>query len=80
MLQERLKKLKSEHGKVQLGNITVDMVKMSFNGPPSCLIHWQSGQLTVFLKSYWLPLSNLSFYFVVSAFLILFYSERFLEE
>lgn len=24
--QERLKKLKSEHGKVQLGNITVDMV------------------------------------------------------
>jgi hypothetical protein len=25
-LQDRLKKLKSEHGKVQLGNITVDMV------------------------------------------------------
>jgi citrate synthase len=24
--QDRLKKLKSEHGKVQLGNITVDMV------------------------------------------------------
>lgn len=26
LLQDRLKKLKSEHGKVQLGNITVDMV------------------------------------------------------
>ena len=25
-LQDRLKKLKSEHGKVQLGNINVDMV------------------------------------------------------
>jgi len=25
--QDRLKKLKSEHGKVQLGNITVDMVE-----------------------------------------------------
>ena len=27
--QERLKKLRSEHGKVQLGNITVDMVHVS---------------------------------------------------
>lgn len=26
LFQERLKKLKSEHGKVQLGNITADMV------------------------------------------------------
>lgn len=31
MLQERLKKLKAEHGKIQLGNITVDMVS-------SCLL------------------------------------------
>lgn len=29
LLQERLKKLKSEHGKTQLGNITVDMVIIS---------------------------------------------------
>lgn len=26
-LQERIKKIKTEYGKVQLGNITVDMVK-----------------------------------------------------
>jgi citrate synthase len=29
LLQDRLKKLKSEHGKVQLGNINVDMVWIS---------------------------------------------------
>lgn len=27
LLQERLKKLKAEHGKVQLGNVTTDMVR-----------------------------------------------------
>ncbi|MDD0451936.1 hypothetical protein PSZ91_24060, partial [Shigella sonnei] len=30
--QDRLKKLKSEHGKVQLGNITVDMVLGGMRG------------------------------------------------
>ncbi|KAJ6755468.1 CITRATE SYNTHASE 4 MITOCHONDRIAL [Salix purpurea] len=41
--QERLKKLKSEHGKVQLGNITVDMVLGGMRGMTGLL--WQTSLL-----------------------------------
>ncbi|XP_073004636.1 citrate synthase, mitochondrial [Typha latifolia] len=41
--QERLKKLKSEHGKVQLGNITVDMVIGGMRGMTGLL--WETSLL-----------------------------------
>ncbi|KAJ4843554.1 hypothetical protein Tsubulata_007973 [Turnera subulata] len=41
--QERLKKLKSEHGKVQLGNITVDMVLGGMRGMTGLL--WETSLL-----------------------------------
>ncbi|KAB5520254.1 hypothetical protein DKX38_024573 [Salix brachista] len=41
--QERLKKLKSEHGKVQVGNITVDMVLGGMRGMTGLL--WQTSLL-----------------------------------
>ncbi|KAF5198538.1 Citrate synthase protein, partial [Thalictrum thalictroides] len=41
--QERLKKLKSEHGKVQLGNITVDMVIGGMRGMTGML--WETSLL-----------------------------------
>ncbi|XP_065629053.1 citrate synthase, mitochondrial [Quercus suber] len=41
--QERLKKLKAEHGKVQLGNITVDMVLGGMRGMTGLL--WQTSLL-----------------------------------
>ncbi|CAG7896750.1 unnamed protein product [Brassica rapa] len=42
--QDRLKKLKSEHGKVQLGNITVDMVIGGMRGMTGLL--WETSLLT----------------------------------
>ncbi|KAG9137249.1 hypothetical protein Leryth_023707, partial [Lithospermum erythrorhizon] len=41
--QERLKKLKSEHGKVQLGNITLDMVLGGMRGMVGLL--WETSLL-----------------------------------
>jgi citrate synthase len=41
--QDRLKKLKSEHGKVQLGNITVDMVLGGMRGMIGML--WETSLL-----------------------------------
>ncbi|KAF3576270.1 hypothetical protein DY000_02035969 [Brassica cretica] len=41
--QDRLKKLKSEHGKVQLGNITVDMVIGGMRGMTGLL--WETSLL-----------------------------------
>ncbi|XP_074560221.1 citrate synthase, mitochondrial-like [Curcuma longa] len=41
--QERLKKLKSEHGKVQLGNITADMVIGGMRGMTGLL--WETSLL-----------------------------------
>ncbi|KAL5973843.1 Citrate synthase 4, mitochondrial [Asimina triloba] len=41
--QERLKKLKSEHGKVQLGNITIDMVLGGMRGMTGLL--WETSLL-----------------------------------
>jgi citrate synthase len=43
LLQDRLKKLKSEHGKVQLGNITVDMVLGGMRGMTGML--WETSLL-----------------------------------
>jgi len=42
-LQDRLKKLKSEHGKVQLGNINVDMVLGGMRGMIGML--WETSLL-----------------------------------
>ncbi|XP_074325565.1 citrate synthase, mitochondrial-like [Apium graveolens] len=42
-LQERIKKLKAEHGKVQLGNITVDMVLGGMRGMTGLL--WETSLL-----------------------------------
>nr|GMD62231.1 citrate synthase, mitochondrial [Ipomoea batatas]GMD65223.1 citrate synthase, mitochondrial [Ipomoea batatas]GMD71772.1 citrate synthase, mitochondrial [Ipomoea batatas] len=43
MFQERLKKIKSQHGKVQLGNITVDMVIGGMRGMTGLL--WETSLL-----------------------------------
>ncbi|CAN7029413.1 unnamed protein product [Brassica rapa subsp. trilocularis] len=51
--QDRLKKLKSEHGKVQLGNITVDMVIGGMRGMTGLL--WETSLLTRKRKYYLLP-------------------------
>ncbi|KAJ0792790.1 putative citrate synthase [Helianthus annuus] len=43
LVQERLKKIKSEYGKVQLGNITVDMVLGGMRGMTGLL--WETSLL-----------------------------------